>query len=117
MTDHALTPSSAVWIGHGRVSLPVLALVGVGALLGWLLTGKGAGTVLGFVLAGVPGWLWWSYSVPRWRDWIEDNNISEASIYDLAVGTCLVFHRGSFFEATEFRRRDGSRGWRRTGTA
>ena len=91
-------------------------MMGLCAVLGWLVSGKPAGGVIGLVLGVLPGWLWWSYSIPRWRDWLEDNGISEASVYDLAVRTDLVFPRGSVFEATEFRRRDGSRGWRQKGS-
>lgn len=108
-----MTPSQAVWTGHRRVSLPVLGLMGLGGLVGWLITGKAAGVGVGLGLGFLPGWLWWSYAVARWRDWLEDNGIAEASVYDLAVRTNLVFTRGSPFEVTEFRRRDGSRGWRR----
>jgi hypothetical protein len=110
-----MTPEQAVWRGHFRVSVPALGVLGVSALLGWALTGKVAGALLGVIGGVLPAWLWWSYAIPRWRDWLDDEGISEASVYDLAVRSGLVFPRGFFFEATEFRRRDGSRGWRTSG--
>lgn len=106
-----MTGRQAVWRGHRWVSLPALAIMGAGGLVGWLLA-SGAGALLGLVVAVAPAWLWWSYAVPRWRDWLEDMGIPESDVYRLAVGTGLVFPRGFFFEGTEFRRRDGTHGWR-----
>jgi hypothetical protein len=106
------TPAEAVWRGHRRVSLPALGLLAIGAVAGGLLTGKIAGGLLGIVIAIVPAWLWWSYAIPRWRDWLDDEGIPEASVYQAAVKSGLVFPRGFSLETTEFRRRDGSRGWR-----
>ncbi len=112
-----MTPDQAVWTGHRRVSVPALGVMVLAALLGWGVTGKVAGVLLGLVVGTIPAWLWWSYAVPRWRDWLEDQGIAEARVYDLAVKSGLVFPRGFFLEETEFRRRDGSRGWRREGPA
>jgi hypothetical protein len=107
-----MTPAQAVRRGHRMVSVPALGVMGISALLGWLLTDKVAGALLGVVVSVVPAWLWWSYAIPRWRDWLDDVGVAEASVYDLAVKSGLAFPRGFFLEATEFRRRDGSRGWR-----
>lgn len=111
----AMTPAQAVWTGHRRVSLPALCVLVLAAIAGWGVTGKVAGVLLGLVVGMIPAWPWWSYAVPRWRDWLEDQGIAEASVYDLAVKSGLVFPRGFFLELTEFRRRDGSRGWRQKG--
>ncbi len=113
-TDPTLTGPQAVWRGHRWVSLPALAIMGMGGLVGWLLLPRG-GVLLGLVVAVGPAWLWWSYSVPRWRDWLDEMGIPEAKVYRLAVNTGLVFPRGFFFEGTECRRRDGTRGWREGG--
>jgi hypothetical protein len=112
-----MTPEQAVWRGHRRVSLPALGSLLITTLVGWVVTEQFAGALIGTVVGVIPAWLWWSYAIPRWRDWLEDQGIPEASVYRRAVDTGLVFPRGFFLEGTEFRRRDGSRGWRAEGPA
>jgi hypothetical protein len=107
-----LTPRQAVWRGHSRVSAPALAIMGACGFIGWFVIDKPAGVLLGMVFGVAPAWLWWSWAIPRWRDWLNDEGISEASVYREAVNTGLVFPKGFFFEGTEFRRRDGTKGWR-----
>ncbi len=110
-TGSLLTPTKAVLIGHRRISLPALAILGAVGLAGYALFGTRA--LAPSLLVGIaPGWIWWSYAVPRWRDWVEAEGITEASIYATAVNLGLVFPKGFLLESTEFRRRDGTRGWR-----
>jgi hypothetical protein len=106
-----MSPTRAVLLGHRYVSLPALAIIAGVALIGTVIFGRDA---LGkSLLVGiVPGWLWWSYAVPRWRDWVERQGLDEASIYSKAVYFGLVFPKGFFLEQTEFRRSDGTKGWR-----
>lgn len=107
-----MTPAQAVGRGHRRVSLPAFAIISFTAAIGWGVTHKIAGGLLGLIVGMIPAWVWWSYAVPRWRDWLDDEGISEASVYRLAISSGLVFPRGFYLEGTELRRRDGTRGWR-----
>ena len=56
--------------------------------------------LVGFVLA----WLWWSYSVPRWRIWAYARvaNIPDLKVRAVQVG--LTWPDGHIFERTEFKR-------------
>ena len=86
-------------------------IIGATGLAGYALFGPPALTP-SLLVGIVPGWVWWSFAVPRWRDWVQDQGLAEPSIYRLAVNLGLVFPKGTFLENTEFRRRDGTRGWR-----
>jgi hypothetical protein len=58
--------------------------------------------VLGAILVGpLVGWLWWSFSVPRWRKWALQNGAIEDKLQKWAVLTGLVWPKGSIFEKTE----------------
>ena len=60
----------------------------------------GSGLVLGFVL----GWLWWSYSVPRWREWaLKQPGINPDELQKAAEVATLVWQKGHFFEKTEIK--------------
>ena len=57
---------------------------------------------LGFVLA----WLWWSYSVPRWREWaLKQPGVDPNELQKAAEVITLVWPKGHFFEKTEFKLR------------
>ena len=104
------TPRAALRRGHFLVTGPVLGLMVVGALLAggrWGVTAM----ALGILLAMPVAWLWWAYQIPRWRDWVVERGVSQADVESQAVKSGLLWPRGSFFERTEFRRRNGERGW------
>ena len=48
-------------------------------------------------------WLWWSFSVPRWRAWAVSRGIDPKRLQKFAVRTGLTWPKGSLFEQTEFR--------------
>ncbi|MBV8757600.1 MAG: hypothetical protein JO257_10005 [Deltaproteobacteria bacterium] len=102
-----MTASRAVLIGHLRVTLPVVVLCVAGIVVGRLCGATRLGGLGGIAV----GWLAWSFLVPRWRDWVEDQGLAPDDVYPLALRSYLVWPRGSFIERTEFRRRDGRRGW------
>ena len=112
-----VTPRGAVIRGHIFATVPVFAIIlaftlagiSLGGRIGllWTVIGLGIGTVVGASVA----WLWWSFAIPRWRDWVEDQGLSPADVQDLAARTRLLWPEGSVYERTEFRRRDGRRGW------
>jgi hypothetical protein len=85
----------------------VIALFG---FIGWLLNGVGA-LLMGLIIGSVVAWPVWSFLMPRWRDWVEDSGLKGDDVQRLAVVTLLLWPKGSLFERTEFRRRNGKRGW------
>jgi hypothetical protein len=105
-TKPPLTPKRAVYYGSLMVNLAVPCIFLIGILLGSLLGGRDGGLiggVIGFPLA----WLWWSFSVPRWREWAKQRGADEEQTQRLAESGRypLVWPKGHFFEKTEFRRR------------
>ena len=55
----------------------------------------------GFVLA----WLWWSFSVPRWRLWAYERVEDVAALKEQAVLVGLTWPQGHAFGRTEFKSR------------
>ena len=55
--------------------------------------------LVGFVLA----WLWWSYSVPRWRLWAYERVRDIPALKVRAVQVGLTWPDGHVFERTEFK--------------
>lgn len=104
------TVQEALLRGHTRVTLPVCLIMAAGPTLGWLASGW-LGALIGLVLGPCFAWPWWSFAIPKWRDWVEDHGIRPEEIQGPAEAVGLVWSAGSFFERTEFRRRDGRRGW------
>ena len=102
-----MTATRAVLVGHLRVTLPVVAVIVAGLLAGRWYGSARLGGLGGFAV----GWLTWSFLVPRWRDWVQDHGLVPEDVQALAVRTGLLWPKGSFVERTEFRRRDGRRGW------
>jgi hypothetical protein len=101
------SPGLAVLIGHVVVSVPALLFLGL-VMIVFAELGR---TLGGFVVGIVPAWLWWSFAVPRWRDWVVDQDLDVDAVQSIAVATGLLWPRGFFLERTELRRRDGKKGW------
>ena len=106
----------AILVGQLIVNLPVMLIIlgayGVGIALLLTLVDKfpffqGWGFLIGIlvliIIGPLVGWLWWSFSVPRWRKWVLRNGVPEDKLQKWAVSTGLVWPKGSVFEKTEFR--------------
>jgi len=106
----------AILVGQLIVNLPVMLIslgaYGVGIALFLTLVEKfpffqGWGFLVGILVLIITGpllgWLWWSFSVPRWRKWALRNGVPEDKLQKWAVSTGLVWPKGSVFEKTEFR--------------
>jgi hypothetical protein len=107
--NERLSPGLAVLIGHAVVSVPAVLLLGI-TMFSFAALGHGTLTG-GFFVGVVPAWLWWSFVVPRWRDWVVDHDLDVDAVQSIAVATGLLWPRGFFLEKTELRRRDGKKGW------
>jgi hypothetical protein len=105
-----VSPPRAVAHGHLTVTLPVVLVIALFGFIGWLLNGVGA-LLMGLIIGSVVAWPVWSFLMPRWRDWVEDSGLKGDDVQRLAVVTLLLWPKGSLFERTEFRRRNGKRGW------
>lgn len=57
----------------------------------------GISLVSGFIL----GWLWWSYSVPKWRLWAVSYVNDVESLIVEAIESNLMWPPGHFFQKTE----------------
>ena len=106
----------AILVGQLIVNLPVMLIIlgaygiGIAVLLTLVDTFpffQGWGFLIGIlvliIVGPLGGWLWWSFSVPRWRKWALRNGVPEDKLQKWAVSTGLVWPKGSVFEKTEFR--------------
>ena len=105
-----VSPLQAVAHGHLTVTLPVVGIIALCGFIGWLLNGVGA-LLIGLIVGSLIAWPVWSFLLPRWRDWVEDAGLTGDDVERLAVRTFLLWPKGSLFERTEFKRRNGKRGW------
>lgn len=58
---------------------------------------------VGFLIGTVLAWLWWSYSVPRWRIWAYARVSDIPKLKARAVQVGLTWPDGHVFERTEFK--------------
>jgi hypothetical protein len=103
-SEPKLTPHRAVSIGQLVVNLPVVSIIGLAGLLAYLLKGP-TWTPLGLFLGTIPGWLWWSFMVPQWREWAKRQGADETETQHIGESRGLLWHKGSFLEKTEFHSR------------
>jgi hypothetical protein len=108
-----------VIIGHLWINLPVLVLIaGVAEAVSHLigppdehsmgLTALMAHSLripIGLVIGSAVAWLWWSFSVPRWRAWGVRRCGDLHGMQAMAQRTGLVWRKGSIFAKAEFRLR------------
>jgi hypothetical protein len=94
-----LSAGRAVLVGHLWVNVPVLLIIGLGS---------GAGAMLGYSRAGalvgtVPAWIFWSFTVPRWRRWAMACGAPPEETQRLASATGLTWPKGFVLQKTEAR--------------
>jgi hypothetical protein len=102
-SESPIAPERAVHLGQLVVNLPVVLIIALAAISAFLLGGLGWGMV-GVFLGPILGWIWWSFSVPRWRKWAREKGADEELTQALAVRAGLVWPKRHLFEKTEFRR-------------
>jgi len=94
-----MTIWKAIFVGQLIVNVPAVCIMIAILFLGILIVPWPLALLAGSLLA----WLWWSYTVPRWRDWAIRNGNDAARLQKFAVRTGLTWPRGSLLEKTEFR--------------
>jgi len=106
-TQTSLTPEEAVRRGKLLINLPIGLFFLLICVLGIALKRREL-LVIAFPLSFVLGWLWWSFSVPKWCAWAIRNGADEHETQLLAESglSALVWHKGHFLEKTEFRSRN-----------
>src|SRR6185312_13285268 len=96
--------AQAIQRGQQLVNLPVLAAIVFSFSLAAFVALFSVWLAALLAAAGFSaGWLWWSYSVPRWRSWAHLRGVNADELQRHAVAAKLVWPKGSFFEKTEFR--------------
>ncbi len=115
----AISVGTAILVGQLVVNLPVLMIIigisAVGILFTafidmiistlpsrFFLFGAGVSIIVGSLIA----WVWWSFSVPRWRQWALKNGAPEDELQKWGVITGLVWPKSVIFEKTEFKVKD-----------
>ena len=109
----------AILIGQLVVNIPVFIIIliisGIGIFMALVLVAMipslpdwayFLGIMLPVIIGASVGWLWWSFSVPRWRRWALQNGAPEDQLQKWAVLTGLVWPKGWIFEKTEFKLKD-----------
>ena len=100
--QRSLSPFLAVTVGTLVVNGPVFALLFGPALLAtWL--GRIDALFWVLPLSFIAAWMWWSFSVPRWRLWAYERAPSTGEVHKKAILAGLVWPHGSFFERTEIK--------------
>ena len=101
-----ISAALAVERGNRLINWPVKLLMAAGFVLGWVLLDRD--NLFGLLVAAagfVAAWLWWSYFVPRWRNWAHTRGADPEDLQALGVQANLLWPKGSVFERTEIRRR------------
>jgi hypothetical protein len=102
---------AAIAQGSTRVNLPIpFIMIGVwivGGILGAFVFRSMIVSIASFLLGFVAGWLWWSYTIPRWRKWaLEQPGVNPEELQAAAEAALLVWPKGHFFEKTEIKPKD-----------
>jgi hypothetical protein len=90
-------------VGQLVVYLPVVVFIVLGCAASAFL---GLSKAIVCLPAGMGlAWIWWSATVPRWREWATEKGADPDETQDLAQKAGLVWPRGHLLEKTEFRLR------------
>lgn len=94
--------------GSMVVNLPIpFIMLGIwlgGVAIGALALKSPIAILASFLFGFISGWLWWSYTVPRWRKWaLQQPGVSPDELQAAAEVALLVWPKGHFFEKTEFK--------------
>ncbi len=93
-----ISAGKAVAIGFLVAGLPPTAIIAL-SMVG--LSGQ-IGPLWAALVAMVPSWTWWSFTVPLWRKWAHEHGALPDDVQKLASTVGLVWPKGWIFEKTEF---------------
>ena len=95
-----ITVFEAIVAGQLVVNGPVLIIIVLVTLLGAVTIGLEL-TPIYIIVGSLLGWVWWSFSVPRWRRWAQRRVESIERLQRYSVLTGITRPKGSIFEKTE----------------
>jgi O-antigen/teichoic acid export membrane protein len=107
MTGHIagkISARRAVAVGHLVVNLPTLVVVGAVVVVALRYLNDGGALALAMGTFGL-AWLWWAFTVPRWRRWAIARGAETAALQRLGQRTGLLWREGTWMSRTEFRLR------------
>jgi hypothetical protein len=99
LPPNAITIWKAIIVGQLVVNVPAVVLMIGAAFVGMKIVPWQIALIAGSLLA----WIWWSYTVARWRNWAVRNGYDPDRLQKFAVRTGLTWPSGSLLEKTEFR--------------
>ena len=96
-------PALGVWrailVGWLVVNLPVIFIILGVSLIGVAIDPRGWQPSL--IAGAFLGWVWWSYTIPRWRRWALRRGAPADKLQRWAVVAGLTWPKGWIFERTE----------------
>lgn len=105
--NETVTVDEAISKGHKMVNYPVMVImfgtIGLTLYLGTQKLIPTWGFPVGFVLAFIFAWLWWSIMITKWRLWAFDNVRNVHELKKRAIQEKLIWADNSIFEKTEIR--------------
>lgn len=105
--NETVSVDEAISKGHKMVNYPVMVIMfgtlGLTLYLGAQELIPNWGLPIGFVLAFVFAWLWWSFMITKWRLWAFDKVRNVHELKKRAIQEKLIWADNSIFEKTEIR--------------
>lgn len=102
-----VTVDEAIRKGHRMVNYPSIAIIiGIAGLSIYTGSNKllpGWTIFIGFIVAFIAGWLYWSWKITQWRLWAFENVRNVRELKKRAILENLIWNDGSWFEKTEIR--------------
>jgi hypothetical protein len=92
--------SKAILIGWLLVNIPITAIV---LLFGYGAYSMGYNYRYGAVAGMAVGWLYWSFSVPKWRKWALSKNVDADALEKYGSLFLLTFKKNNPLSKTEIK--------------
>jgi len=105
--NETISVDEAISKGHRMVNYPAMVImfgtIGITLYLGFEKLIPTWFFLVGFVLAFGLAWLWWSFTITKWRVWAFDNVRNVHELKRRAIQEKLIWKDKSIFEKTEIR--------------
>lgn len=83
-----LTATKAILIGHLIINIPIISII---TCISYISLALNLGLNLGLLTGIILGWIYWSYLIPRWRQWAINRGVNEANLDKWARRTLLTW--------------------------
>ena len=93
----------AIVLGQLLINLPITFLI-IGCAILFICIGLNLS--LGGLIGCAVGWLYWSFAIPKWRNWALGGGLDKDPLSKWGRITLLIWKEDSLFAKTEFRRKD-----------